>query len=161
MTNPESHNPSRTLPENEFGFVVGSGEEPFLGGGWHDREIRRTDGTPYRAVDLSATFRLPLPPSGNPARLKVLLTAPVPFLEGPYRGELHMEGRRLGEILLESDNWALRRFDLPPEHKSGVARFTLRSDTFFVPSGKVEGSRDPRRIACYIGAVLLEPVESS
>lgn len=161
MTMPEGapeHSPppveAGPLPASATGFVVGAGEDPFLGDGWHPREVRQTDGIPYRGIAPRATFRLRRP-VGEGARLTILLTAPVPMLAGPYQGELRLDGQVLGRITLESDSWAVRRFDLPSGSGAGdEASFELRSETSFVPAERIEGSRDTRRIACYVAAVL-------
>ena len=161
MTMPEGapgHSPppadSGPLPPSATGFVVGAAEDRFLGEGWHPREVRQTDGTPYRAIAPRATFRLRLP-GGEGTRLTLLMSAPIPMLAGPYRGELRLDGRTLGRITLENDNWAVRRFELPPDSVAGrEVSFEIHSDTSFVPAQSIEGSRDVRQIACYVAAVL-------
>lgn len=142
----------------ESGFVVGCNDEPCLGVGWHEREIRESDSVAYRAVDSVATFSLQLP-GGKALILKILMTAPVPFLDCAYSGTLFMGQNEVGKIEIAHDNWVIRRFELGWNKEPRTMQFTLRSAQHFVPAEKLDSNRDVRRIACYVGAVVVEEIK--
>jgi len=135
------------------GFVIGHGEEAFLGAGWHERELRQPGRTPYRGVEREASFQLTEVHGG--ACLTLLLTAPVSVFGEAYRAELLQDGRGIGHIVLENDNWAVRRFRLLAPLAGIDSHFELRSDMAFVPAKTLEGNRDFREISCYLAAALV------
>lgn len=154
--------PAALLPLPGTGFVVGRGEDPFLGSGWHEREVRQTDQTPYRGVTEWALFRLCPPqdvPPNAPLRLKVLLMASVSLLGEPYRGELYIGEDLADTWTTETENWVIRRTILPcplPLDADGTLHLALHSRTLWVPAQTIPGNPDQRRIGCYVGAMLLE-----
>lgn len=166
LAGPAAPPSAQPLPFPGTGFVVGRGEDPFLGSGWHEREVRGTDGTPYRGVDEWAYFRLRLPRSpapGAPLHLKLLLTASVSLLDEPYQGELYVGEELAGTLAIDTENWVIRRIALGeplPLDAGGALRLALRSRTLWVPAEKIRGNPDRRRIGCYVGAALLESAET-
>jgi len=142
------------LPEPGEGFVVGVSEYPFLGEGWHERETGYPSDLPYRATQKEAAFRLRLRPGLR--ALKVLISAPVPLLGGPFRGRVLLEGQLLGEIDVAHENWVIRRFALPGIRTERAATLRIVNETCFIPAERIESSQDFRPMGCFVAAVLLE-----
>ncbi|MBN1866443.1 hypothetical protein JW916_04030 [Candidatus Sumerlaeota bacterium] len=136
------------------GFVIGISEDPFLGDGWHEREVHGLVGLPFRPTKRTAAFRLPLAPGAS--RLKLLLFAHVALLGKAYEGRLLLDGRSLGEIRLETESWALRTFDLPPTTAPREGQFVLDNRSLLIPALAIPGNRDPRELGCCVGAVVVE-----
>jgi hypothetical protein len=147
-------NPWRVLD----GFTVGVNESPYLGTGWHERERRGTDGTPCRALGPTACFHLQVSACQS-AQLTLLFTAPTPLLDRPYEADVYGDGKLLGRLAVEHDNWALRRFSLPPVEMDRSVPFEIRSRSWFVPARQNPESQDCRPIACYVAAAYVEACE--
>ncbi|HUT26027.1 MAG TPA: hypothetical protein VM492_16955 [Sumerlaeia bacterium] len=145
---------SRTPSAPGDGFVVGVSEYPFLGEGWHERETGYPSDLPYRATQKEAAFRLRLRPGLR--ALKVLISAPVPLLGGPFRGRVLLEGQLLGEIDVAHENWVIRRFALPGIRTERAATLRIVNETCFIPAERIESSQDFRPMGCFVAAVLLE-----
>lgn len=137
----------------EHAFVVGVNEYPYLGAGWHDRQIRGTDGVAYRAASEDGLFRLAVPKGAT--RLTVVLHAPVPFLGRPFDGEILVDGHSLGKIRLETDAWAVRHFDFPAGTTPRVLNGSLVSHTTFVPAKLFPHSTDQRRMGAHVSAMRV------
>lgn len=141
-------------PATIDGFIIGINEGAYLGDGWHARQLREPDKTPFRAIEPHATFHLSLP-SSKSLRLKILMSAPVCYMGGSYKGKLLMGKKLLGEIAIDNDNWVLREFDLPEIDKAAEVEFTIESQTNFIPA-KALKNNDFRTIGCNIAAILIQ-----
>lgn len=155
---PDAEENLRSLWRVFDGFMVGVNESPCLDAGWHERERRGTDGIPCRALEPLARFHLRAR-AHRPARLTLLFTAPVPLLGQPCEADLYGDGKFLGPLNAEHDNWTLRHFPLPPVDTDRIVLFEIRSRTWFVPARQNPESPDCRAIACYVAAVYLEARE--
>jgi hypothetical protein len=144
-----------SLPFPGAGFVVGAGEDFFLGEGWWERVTRRPQPVPFRPTDKEATFYLRAGPGHG--HLKILFLPPVFFLGHPYRGEILMDDTRLGALFSDAQLWLVRRFDLPRVEEPRVARFSIRNETVAIPAKCIAGSHDFRPMGCYLAAAMLCP----
>jgi hypothetical protein len=148
-------------PEHSFltrdcatrGFIIGQGEDPYLGEGWHAREIHGPTGLPHRAVSEQATFRLRVSPDAP--YLRLLLSASVSLLGKPYTGTLFVGEYPISPVRIDTEGWAIRVFDLSNVVETRDIEFALRSETTFVPAQIQGGSSDFRRIGCTIAAAIL------
>ena len=147
--------PRLPLPIPGNGFVVGRGESVFLGGGWHDREVRAGDHVACRAIGPRAEFRLRLRRADR--SVKVLMTVPVSMIGTPWRGRLRMGDDVLAEWTVASEAWALRTAPLPATSVDREAVLVLESETWVVPARVLPGSLDTRPLAGWVGAVLAQP----
>jgi hypothetical protein len=136
------------------GFVVGISEDRCLGDGWHERELHGLVGLPFRPTKCRASFRLPLPSGAS--RLRLLLFAHVAFLGGPYEGRILLDGMPLGDIVLRTECWALRTFDLPETGEDRIGEFVLENRSLFVAARVIPGNRDQRELGCCVGAAIVE-----
>jgi len=133
-------------------IVVGINDHRLFSEGWHERTQDERSGVIYRPTDKEATFQMLLP--GGPVEIAALISASVSLSRGPLRGSLLYQGKNLGDFLLDTENWVIRRFSLP-EAPSGWAKLVWAIHNPFVPNDTLQ-NRDFRRMGLNVASIRVE-----
>lgn len=132
-------------------LVVGVNDHLLCGGGWHERALDGRFGFLFRATGREAEFALDLPAGAG--EIAALLCASA-SLCGVLRGELFCEKELLGEFTLDSENWVLRRFALPPA-PAGLRRFYWKIKNPFIPNDYLRNG-DFREMGVHVASIRFD-----
>ena len=132
-------------------LVAGVNDHLLCGRGWHERALDGRFGFLYRPTGREAEFALNLP-AGTGAITALICASAT--LCGVLRGELFCEKKSLGEFALDSENWVLRRFPLPPA-PAGLRRFCWIIKNPFIPNDYLRNG-DFREMGVHVASVRFD-----
>ena len=137
----------RDAPEE---LNMGPDEQKFLSKGWYDSEPSEQGYVRWTEGEFSFFLR----PTGE--RLFLEISCPRPDIESrPVKGKIKMEGRELGNLLLDKPDSFTFQYTITPEKDSEPALFSIFLDHTWSPAEALR-SGDSRSLGVLVNRIWQE-----